>query len=107
MVPLEPDVSALPVLSAPLRITMFVYGDVTHDARVLREAGSLAAAGHRVTIVARPADSAASAGSRWSTNGFDVVTVPVPGGWRRPLPVLGCPIRVAARALDRARPGHP
>ena len=27
------------------RIVMFVYGDVTHDSRVLREAGSLAAAG--------------------------------------------------------------
>ncbi len=33
-----------------LRIGMVVYGDLTHDSRVQREAGSLAGAGHSVTI---------------------------------------------------------
>jgi glycosyltransferase involved in cell wall biosynthesis len=32
-------------------VTMYVMNDVRHDSRVLREAASLAAAGHRVTIV--------------------------------------------------------
>jgi len=38
------------------RITMFVLDDVSSDARVLREAGSLASAGHEVVIMGRPAD---------------------------------------------------
>jgi len=33
---------------------MYVINDVTHDSRVLREARTLAAAGHRVTIMATP-----------------------------------------------------
>lgn len=33
-----------------LRVAMAVYGDLTHDSRVIREAESLAAAGHAVTI---------------------------------------------------------
>ena len=33
-----------------LRIAMAVYGDIRHDSRVRREAASLAAAGHQVTI---------------------------------------------------------
>ena len=35
-----------------MRVVMYVQNDVTRDSRVLREAASLAAAGHRVTIVA-------------------------------------------------------
>ncbi|HLO35525.1 MAG TPA: glycosyltransferase, partial [Candidatus Deferrimicrobium sp.] len=35
-----------------LQIGMVVYGDITHDSRVQREANSLAAAGHRVTLFA-------------------------------------------------------
>jgi glycosyltransferase involved in cell wall biosynthesis len=37
-----------------LKIVMYVINDVTHDSRVLREAQSLRAAGHHVTIVGTP-----------------------------------------------------
>ena len=36
----------------PLQIGMVVYGDITHDSRVQREANSLAEVGHRVTLFA-------------------------------------------------------
>lgn len=36
----------------PLRVCMFVYNNCAHDPRVLKEAGSLTAAGHSVQIVA-------------------------------------------------------
>ncbi len=80
---------------------MFVYGDVTHDSRVLREAGSLAAAGHAVTVLARPADTTSAIGDRESRAGFDIVRVPIPGWWRGPWRILGLPLRGAARLLDR------
>lgn len=34
----------------PLRVAMAVYGDITHDSRVQREASALADAGHAVTL---------------------------------------------------------
>jgi glycosyltransferase involved in cell wall biosynthesis len=37
-------------LSGGLRIAMALYGDVTHDSRVMREAETLTGAGHAVTI---------------------------------------------------------
>ena len=43
---------------------MFVFNDCRTDSRVLREAGSLAAAGHSVTIIARPTDAASTVGER-------------------------------------------
>ncbi len=89
--------------SPVLRIVMFVFGDVSHDSRVLREAGSLAAAGHSVTVIARPADPLARAGRREQRAGFEIVEVAVPGGWRRPWRVLGLPLRLAVRLVDRLR----
>ena len=83
---------------------MFVYGDVQHDSRVLREAGSLAAAGHEVTVIARPADPASSAGGVEHRDGFEVRTIPVPGRWRRPWRILGLPARLLARLVDRIAP---
>jgi len=35
-----------------VRVVMYVQNDATHDSRVLREAGTLAAAGHGVTVMA-------------------------------------------------------
>jgi glycosyltransferase involved in cell wall biosynthesis len=67
------------------RVVMFVFNDCTTDARVLREAGSLAAAGHEVTIMARPKDSMAAEGDRETRDGFEIVRVPIPQGhlrWR-------------------------
>jgi glycosyltransferase involved in cell wall biosynthesis len=88
-----------------LRIVMFVYGDVTHDSRVLREAGSLADAGHRVTVIARTADVLARTGDAERRDGFEIRTIAVPGAWRRPWRVVGLPARLVARAIDRLRPG--
>ena len=88
-----------------MRIAMFVYGDVTHDSRVLREAGSLAAAGHDVTVLARPADVTGRHGSREMRDGFAIVRFPVPDEWRRPWRVLGLPARLAVRLVDRLQPG--
>jgi glycosyltransferase involved in cell wall biosynthesis len=61
---------------------MFVFNDATNDARVLREAGSLAAAGHEVTIMARPRDLAASAEEVEQRDSFSIVRVPVSPLWR-------------------------
>jgi glycosyltransferase involved in cell wall biosynthesis len=61
---------------------MFVFNDCRTDARVLREAASLAAAGHRVTIIARPTDPTATVGDREKRKGFEIVRVPVPQRWR-------------------------
>lgn len=85
----------------PRRIVMFVYGDVTHDSRVLREAAALGAAGHVVTVMARPADPAAIVGDREMRAGFALVRVPVPGRWRRPWRIVGLPVRLVARVADR------
>jgi len=58
------------------RVAMYVFNDVRTDARVLREAATLAAAGHEVTIVARHDDPATPARERQS--GFDIVRIAVP-----------------------------
>ena len=61
---------------------MFVFNDCRTDARVLREAASLTAAGHRVTIIARPTDPGATEEDREERDGFEIVRVPVPQRWR-------------------------
>jgi glycosyltransferase involved in cell wall biosynthesis len=61
---------------------MFVFNDCTTDARVLREAGSLASAGHDVTIFARPRDLASEVTEREQRDGFTIVRVPIPSEWR-------------------------
>lgn len=48
--------SALPARRS-LRVAMALYGDLTHDSRVIREAESLADAGHAVTIACLGASS--------------------------------------------------
>ncbi len=45
------DRSAPARWSATLRVAMALYGDLSHDSRVIREAESLAAAGHALTII--------------------------------------------------------
>jgi glycosyltransferase involved in cell wall biosynthesis len=78
---------------------MFVFNDCRTDARVLREAGTLAAAGHDVTIIARPADPASPVGDRETRDGFEIVRVPVPWAWRRRWMYLRSPWR----GLNRLR----
>ncbi|MHB8672563.1 MAG: glycosyltransferase [Candidatus Limnocylindrales bacterium] len=64
------------------RVVMFVFNDCRNDARVLREAASLVAAGHTVTIMARPRDPVAVVGDREVRGGFEIVRVAVPHRWR-------------------------
>ena len=61
---------------------MFVYNDATHDSRVLREAESLARAGHEVTVMARPTDVEHGTTETERTGQFEITRVAVPGGWR-------------------------
>jgi glycosyltransferase involved in cell wall biosynthesis len=64
-----------------LRVVMFVYNDVTRDSRVLREAATLVAAGHRVTIIGRHGPDEREI-TRHERDGFDIVLVPIPHKWR-------------------------
>jgi glycosyltransferase involved in cell wall biosynthesis len=57
---------------------MYVYNDVTTDARVLREAAALATAGHAVTVVARRDDVSLPASEE--RDGFEIVRIPIPPG---------------------------
>lgn len=77
---------------------MYVLNDVTHDSRVLREAGTLVAAGHEVTIMATPLAHPADAVPAELPPGASIRRVAVPQGipwwatavrapWR--LPALG------------------
>ena len=64
-----------------LRVVMFVYNDVTRDSRVLREAATLVAAGHHVTIIGRHGPDEREI-TRHERDGFDIVLVPIPHKWR-------------------------
>jgi glycosyltransferase involved in cell wall biosynthesis len=57
---------------------MYVLNDVTRDSRVLREAGTLAAAGHRVTIMGTARSPDEQDGSREERDGFEIVRVGIP-----------------------------
>jgi glycosyltransferase involved in cell wall biosynthesis len=83
------------------RVVMFVFNDCTTDARVLREAESLAAAGHQVTIMARPRDVTATGVERERRAGFEIVRIPLPQGWKRWWVLLRYPWR--ARGWVRFR----
>ncbi len=84
---------------------MFVFNDCRTDSRVLREAGSLAAAGHDVTIVARPTDAASTVGEREERDGFVILRVPIPPGHRLFRLWLRYPWRITGWATTRARRG--
>ncbi|MBI2763958.1 MAG: glycosyltransferase [Chloroflexi bacterium] len=87
------------------RVVMFVFNDCRTDSRVLREAGSLAAAGHDVTIIARPTDAASTVGEREEHDGFAIVRVPIPPGHRLFRLWLRYPWRITNWAIPRARRG--
>ena len=61
-----------------MRIVMFVLNDARTDSRVLREAASLRAAGHEVTIMARSTDPAATENEHDVVDGVEVIRVPGP-----------------------------
>ena len=88
-------------------IVAFVLNDVEHDSRVRREAASLRAAGHEVTIVGRTRDPYAAAAAHGATpEGVPLVRVPVASGIRRWLLLARRPaaLRAAAATELRAEP---
>jgi glycosyltransferase involved in cell wall biosynthesis len=87
------------------RIVMFVFNDVRTDSRVLREAESLAAAGHEVTVVGRPNDAAILGAERESRDGFEIVRIPVPARWRVLWTLLRYPWRLRLWVVDSIRGG--
>ena len=84
---------------------MFVYNDVTRDSRVLREAATLADAGHRVTVIARPRDLASRVADREDRDGFEVLRIPVPSGWRSGWTLLRRPWRMGPWVRARCTRG--
>ena len=79
--------------SSGLRIAVMLFGDITYDSRVIREARSLAQAGHRVTIYC-PGGTFAGA----QRDAIELVTLPV--RFRRALP--GAPDTSSGGRLGRA-----
>jgi len=75
------------------RVVMFVLNDCRTDARVLREAGTLVGAGHKVTIMARPADLNDQRRETEQRDGFEIVRIPVPLRWRRRARLAAAPWR--------------
>ncbi len=88
---------------------MFVLKDCRRDARVLREAGTLAAAGHEVTIMALLPDVDAPGAERERRDGFEIAWVAVPPRWRRRIRLASAPWRAWRTAgwwvRDRLRAG--
>lgn len=88
---------------------MFVRNDVTVDARVLKEAGSLRDAGHTITIVGTTRPDAPHRIEREVRDGVAIVRVPLPR-WRRWWRWLRAPSRLwsmlrrrSVRAADGER----
>ena len=84
---------------------MFVLNDCTTDARVLREAGSLAAVGHEVTVMARPRDSMSTVGDVEQREGFEIRRVPVPHAWRLGWTFVRFPWRMRSWVIGRMNRG--
>jgi len=61
----------LTVSTAARHVAMAVYGDVSHDARVMREAVTLASAGYRVTILCLPGGVVPDLGNRIDVRTFE------------------------------------
>jgi hypothetical protein len=64
-----------------MNVVLYVMNDLSHDARVIRVARSLAAAGHHVTALATTSGPTRS-GTHESRHGFEVIHVAVPGAGR-------------------------
>ena len=70
---------------------MFLYGDATFDSRVLREARTLAEAGHEVTLMTTRRSAEGGPPEHARQDGFDVIGVAVPQTWRTWWPQLANP----------------
>jgi glycosyltransferase involved in cell wall biosynthesis len=86
-----------------MNVVLYVMNDLSHDARVIREARSLAAAGHHVTAMATTSGPDQSSGIRESRDGFEVIHVAVPRRWPLWYVWLKHPWRIGRRAVDELR----
>ncbi|MES2210117.1 MAG: glycosyltransferase [Chloroflexota bacterium] len=85
-------------------IVAFVLNDARFDSRVQREAATLAAAGHHVTLVGRTTDPYAAAPERdVLASGVAILRVPVASGGLRWLLLARRPARFARAGADLAR----
>jgi glycosyltransferase involved in cell wall biosynthesis len=82
-----------------VNVVLYVMNDCSHDARVIREARSLAGDGHRVTIVATTGPGQKT-GDRTDGSGYEIVHVAVPRRWPLWYVWLKHPWRLARRAAD-------
>jgi glycosyltransferase involved in cell wall biosynthesis len=82
-----------------VRVVMYVLNDVTHDSRVLREAATLGAAGHAVTVVGTTRAPDEPAGSRELRDGFTIVRVPIPRPDRTAIELIRAPWRARGTML--------
>ena len=80
-----------------MNVVLYVMNDLSHDARVRREAASLVGAGHRVTVIATTAPEQAS-GTRVAEDGFEVVHIAIPRRYPVWFVWLKHPWRLARRA---------
>jgi len=87
-----------------MRVTMYVLNDVTRDSRVLREAASLAAAGHEVTVIGTTRPDEAS-GGRETRDGFSVIRVAILRRWPLWYVWLQHPWRLRRRLAGEVRAG--
>jgi glycosyltransferase involved in cell wall biosynthesis len=86
-----------------MNVVIYVMNDLSHDARVIREARSLAAAGHEVTVIATTSGPDQSSGSRESRGDFAVIHVAVPRRYPLWFVWLKHPWRVGRRAVGELR----
>jgi hypothetical protein len=89
---------------------MFVFNDVVHDARVRKEAASLAAAGFDVTLIGRIRERDEQLPARERIDGFTLLRVRVPRTGDTVMTAARRPWRLRRRAVDAfrrsvARPG--
>jgi glycosyltransferase involved in cell wall biosynthesis len=96
------------------RVVMYAMNDLTHDSRVLREAASLAAAGHEVTVIGTPGWHGDPAVGTTEGPTFRIIRVEVPTGgvwwtwfvrtpWQTVREALGTAWRQWRRGVDRPR----
>ncbi len=80
------------------RVVMFVMNDVTRDSRVLREAGTLTATGHQVTIMGI-LPGRGDVPATQVRDGFEIVRVAAPSTWRLGWAWIHYPWRLRGRAV--------
>ena len=100
--PAPPERAAPAEGAATPRVTIALYGELTHDRRVQREATTLARAGYKVTIAALGSDSANQMNDREE----NIRVVSWEPGASKVLPGAWSPFRPEEAGLDVGEPGR-